>query len=173
MTIKIRPIKIEDAPAYNAYRRSIADEPHNKIASIVGEYTRSVEAERERIAGVIADPNQQILLAIAEGNICGQCMCRGSHKVVLRHAVVLGIDVAEAYRGQGVGSALMAEMLQWADENPQVTRVELDVFATNRPAISLYLKYGFYIEGRRRNAYLKDGTYTDSYVMGLLLKNGQ
>jgi len=169
MATVIRPITLEDADDYNAYRRRMADEPENNIALTAGEYTRSVEAERRRIADVIGDPNQQILVALMDDVLCGQCMCRGSQRSALRHAVSLGIDVDQTVRGQGIGHALMTDMLAWARANPRLHRVELDVFATNRRAISLYLKHGFMVEGCRRHVYYKDGLYIDAYVMGLLL----
>jgi RimJ/RimL family protein N-acetyltransferase len=64
---------------------------------------------------------------------------------------------------------LMSVLIEWAQSNPIITRVELDVLATNRRAISLYLKHGFVVEGCRRQAYFKAGVFVDGYVMGLLL----
>lgn len=37
----------------------------------------------------------------------------------------------------------MSVMIEWARSNPIITRIELDVLATNRHAISLYPKHGF------------------------------
>lgn len=166
----IRPITVEDAAAFNAYRRRIADEPDNFIGHSVGEYTRSVEEERERILKALDDNEQQILLAEAQGEIIGQCTCRGASAVsAVRHVVGLGIDVDSRYRGKGVGSALMHEMIGWAKTNPIIRRVELDVFAHNRHAINLYLKCGFVIEGRKRAAYFKYGRFVDAYLMALML----
>lgn len=111
MAVEIRPVTEADAAAYNAYRRQIADEPDNMITFSRGEYTRSVDDERERILTVVNHPDQQILLAIQDETICGQCACRGPNKSALRHAVSLGIDVSASHRGQGIGTALMDAMI--------------------------------------------------------------
>lgn len=52
-------------------------------------------------------------------------------------------------------------------------RVELEVYASNTPAIALYEKAGFAHEGRRRRALLRDGVHDDIVMMGLLLSEAQ
>ena len=166
--IKIRPARAADAASYNAYRRCIADEPDNGITYSPGEYTRTFEEDHERILSAITNDFQHILVAEADGEIIGHCSCGGAAKLALRHVVGLGIDVHRDYRNRGVGSALMQTMLDWAQANPLIRRVELDVMTHNLPAIHLYLKNGFEIEGFRKHAYFKDGRYVDAYLMALL-----
>ena len=50
-----------------------------------------------------------------------------------------------------------------------VQKVTLEVFASNEPAIALYLKMGFQEEGRRRREFLIDGNLTDGVLMALWL----
>jgi len=46
----------------------------------------------------------------------------------------------------------------------------LTVVADNKPAVNLYRKFGFKIEGVRKDSYFgEDGKYHDDLVMGLLL----
>ena len=139
--------------------------PHRARLQI---HARTVDEERERIESAIAAEDQHLLVAEANGEIVGQCKCMGIAKLALRHSVGLGIDVDRNYRNQGVGSALMQAMLAWVQANPRLRRVELEVFTHNLPAIHLYLKYGFEIEGRKRCAYFKDGRYVDAYLMALV-----
>ena len=166
--ITIRPALAADAPAYNAYRRRIADEPDNGISYSPGEYNRTVEEDRQRIEVALTADEQHILIAEVDGKLVGHCSCTGSTKRALRHNVGLGIDVDRDYRGQGVGSALMGAMMDWARANPMLQRVELEVFTHNLPAIHLYLKFGFEIEGRKKRSYFKEGRYVDSYLMALV-----
>jgi RimJ/RimL family protein N-acetyltransferase len=49
----------------------------------------------------------------------------------------------------------------------ELERVELDVFTSNHPAISLQEKEDFELEGRKRQAPKLDGEYDDVSVMGL------
>jgi putative acetyltransferase len=88
-----------------------------------------------------------------------------------RHAMHLGISVAPAMQGQGVGSALMAALVDYADRWAQVLRLELTVFTDNLPAIALYRRFGFQIEGTHRAYALRDGVYVDAHAMARLHPN--
>ena len=88
-----------------------------------------------------------------------------------RHVALLGISVATEAQGQGVGTALMQGLCDYADRWMQVLRIELDVYTDNARAIGLYRKFGFEIEGTRRCFALRDGVYVDSHTMGRLHPN--
>ena len=47
-------------------------------------------------------------------------------------------------------------------------RVELEVLASNLPAISVYEKLGFQRKGVKRRARKLDGVYDDNVIMALL-----
>lgn len=166
----IRPATPDDALALNAYRRQSADEPNNMLTYSAGEYTRTVDQERERIVSASTDDNQHMLVAEIDGKIVGHCVCVGRRaQGALRHTAGLGIDIHANYRGQGIGRALMQAMLAWARENPVIHRVELEVFTHNTRAIHLYLSLGFVVEGLQRQVYFKYGRFVDVYVMALLV----
>ena len=82
-----------------------------------------------------------------------------------RHVLMLGISVAPSSQGQGVGSALMAALCDYADRWVGALRIELDVYTDNEAAIRLYRKFGFVTEGTHRGYALRDGRYVDSYAM--------
>ena len=67
--------------------------------------------------------------------------------------------------GVSVDSALMREMIDLCDNWLRVERIELTVFADNAPAIAVYKKYGFEIEGTGRRYALRNGEYVDAYYM--------
>ena len=50
-----------------------------------------------------------------------------------------------------------------------IERVELEVYASNVPAVSLYEKRGFLHEGVKRRARKLDGVYDDILVMALFI----
>lgn len=85
-----------------------------------------------------------------------------------RHAMHLGMAVAPAAQGRGVGTALMAALLDYADNWAQVLRIELGVFVDNERAIRLYQRHGFEIEGRQRAYALRHGRHADCYMMARL-----
>jgi L-phenylalanine/L-methionine N-acetyltransferase len=85
-----------------------------------------------------------------------------------RHVLHLGMSVAKQFQGQGIGNALMLELLSYADGWAQCLRVELEVFTDNPRAIGLYQKHGFVIEGTKRCDAFRDGRYVGSHLMGRL-----
>jgi L-phenylalanine/L-methionine N-acetyltransferase len=85
-----------------------------------------------------------------------------------KHVLHLGMSVAVEFQGQGIGDALMTELLQYADNWAQCLRLELEVFSDNPRAIALYEKHGFVIEGTKRFDAMRDGQYVNSHIMGRL-----
>ena len=95
----------------------------------------------------------------------------GLHPVVQlrrRHAAMLGISVAAAHQGTGVGQALMQAMCNYADDWGQLLRIELTVFSDNERAIALYRRFGFEHEGLLRGYAMRDGVYADALAMARL-----
>ena len=85
------------------------------------------------------------------------------------HAATIGLGVHEAWHGQGIGNAVVAEMLDLADNWLGLRRLELTVFADNAPAIALYRRFGFAAEGRSRGYAMRDGQLADVLHMARLV----
>lgn len=85
-----------------------------------------------------------------------------------RHVGQLGMAVRDDWQGQGVGTALMQAVIELADNWLNLTRLELEVFVDNTPAIRLYEKFGFSIEGTLVDFAFRDGQYVDVYFMARL-----
>jgi ribosomal-protein-alanine N-acetyltransferase len=79
----------------------------------------------------------------------------------------VGLFVA-GLRGQGLGREITRLVLSRAFGVLGVHRVELEVLAFNRRAISCYLACGFRWEGVRREAVLYPDGWKDLILMGLL-----
>ena len=163
----IRPATADDAASINRYMRGFSEEPDNMISYSRGEYLRSVEEERTRIEEVVASDNSHMLVAVAESEIIGLCSCFGGVRV-RKHTTGLGITVHRAWRDQGVGTALMQAMIQWACDNPVIHRLDLTVFVHNARARHLYRKLGFQEEGILKEAYFKEGRFLDAVMMAML-----
>jgi L-phenylalanine/L-methionine N-acetyltransferase len=82
-----------------------------------------------------------------------------------RHAAELGMAVRDDWQGKGVGTALMQAAVDMADKWLNITRLELQVYTDNEPAVQLYKKFGFAIEGTLRCFAYRDGQYVDAYTM--------
>jgi L-phenylalanine/L-methionine N-acetyltransferase len=133
----------------------------------------NAEAMRAHLAEM-NKPNTPDLQLVAEiGGVV--VACAGLHPASLRirrrHVMGLGIAVGTAWQGQGVGSALMQALCDYADGWGQVLRIELTVFTDNPRAIALYQRFGFRIEGTHRGYALRDGAYCDVHSMARLHPN--
>jgi putative acetyltransferase len=111
----------------------------------------------------IASP--QIAIAAMVGDILVGFGELSPGKLRRAHTAKIALGVHEAWHGRGIGNALVAEMLDLADNWLGLRRVELYVFTDNEPAIALYRKHGFEVEARQRGATLRDGVLIDCYFM--------
>ena len=66
---------------------------------------------------------------------------------------ITNIAVAAAYRRQGVGSMLIKRLIEYSLNN-RLSRLTLEVRASNAAAQGLYRKFGFKIVGERVDYYL-------------------
>ena len=167
----IRHAEPLDAAGYIGLIKGVLREtPHADTPYAPDEFNPSVERIRDRILEVRDSENSVFLVAEAERRIVGALTCGGGTLKADRHMTALGVYVARLWRDQGVGSALMARAIEWAQASPVIERVELEVFAQNARAIHLYEKFGFEHEGRKRRLYYQDGKAMDMLVMALLLE---
>ena len=106
----------------------------------------SVEMWRKRLAEFPAD--DYMLVAEANGDLVGNAglhsMGRSARR---RHVGYLGMAVRDDWHGRGVGSALMAAIVDVADNWLGYRRLELTVYTDNAVAFALYRKFGFEIGG--------------------------
>jgi putative acetyltransferase len=81
------------------------------------------------------------------------------------HAASLGLGVHDDHQGRGIGTALLKAIIDTADNWLGLTRLELTVFADNAPAIHLYEKFGFIVEGTHRAFAFRAGAFADALAM--------
>lgn len=109
------------------------------------------------------------LIACVEEEVIGALHLNTSPNSPRRkHAGSLGMAVRDDWQGKGAGTALMAALVDLADNWLNLTRLELSVFTDNEPGVKLYQKFGFEIEGTLRDYAFRDGTYADVYAMARL-----
>ena len=134
------------------------------------EYPLDVKAQEDKIRELQGNVNNTMLLALDGEKIVGIATISSSHKIKSRHEGELGIVVAKAYQGRGIGSKLIQMLIDWCKGNGVTTRIRLDTRTDNTMAVSLYLKCGFVVEGCCKNQTLLDGKYYDLYIMGMMIK---
>ncbi|MCB0880284.1 MAG: GNAT family N-acetyltransferase [Thermoleophilia bacterium] len=161
--VRIRAAEPEDVPAIS---RTMSD-PGVVRGTLQLPYTPHA-LRRERFT--FTDVNTCFVVAepLDGGEPIGNAGLHRNTRPRRIHSAALGMSVRDDWQGRGVGTALLAALLDVADNWWQVTRVHLDVYVDNEPAIALYRKFGFEIEGTLRHDTFRDGEYVDAHVMARL-----
>lgn len=123
--------------------------------------------KRRELDGIRSNESY-IISARVDGRLAANSGARkGLHKE--KGNVLLGIAVAEGFRGLGLGEALLRLNIETARRffNPKPRNIYLSVFEGNKPAISLYRKLGFKEFARFPKWALHKGRYIDHIYMKL------
>jgi RimJ/RimL family protein N-acetyltransferase len=170
MEVTIREALPSDAEKIIQYVQRLSEEPVSNIVIEPGEFNHTVAEEEKILSEFAASASSVFLVAEVAEKIVGLLNCRGKNdRKAIRHVVTLGMSVDQDWRGQGIGTLLMANAIKWAKGTGFIKRIELLVFERNKVAIHLYKKFGFEIEGKHRKAIFRDGVYLDNLTMALLL----
>lgn len=100
--------------------------------------------------------------------VVGELVIFTQKHIRLRHVVSFGVAVDINHSGKGIGKQLILFCQEYAFQWLTAGRLELEVFTSNSSAIKLYEKLGFEIEGKKKNAALKNGVYQDVFIMSKL-----
>ncbi|MFO0857432.1 MAG: N-acetyltransferase [Phycisphaerales bacterium] len=96
----------------------------------------------------------------------GMLTMKQGHRRRSEHTTYLGMMVGEAWRGKGVGDALMQCAVAFGKATPVLRRITLEVAASNPAGLALYKKHGFVIEGTRKGQFQRvPGVFEDDYCM--------
>lgn len=110
-------------------------------------------------------------VALSNDVVIGWCDLRPKKPVAQRHSAVLGMGLVQGWRGWGLGTRLLASTLE-AATGRGVARAELFVRSDNTPAVALYRRFGFLVEGTCRDYLRVDGVSYDALLMARRLGDG-
>jgi len=134
-----------------------------------GERKITVEEQREKIEQFLETENKNIFVAENDDKLIGYLIANGGKFKRNWSSIYLVIAILQDYTGQGIGTKLLQRVEEWAREN-NFHRLELTVMAHNEPAVNLYQKMGFVIEGRKKEGLYVNGEYIDEYYMGKIVE---
>ncbi len=126
----------------------------------------SAELWRKRIAD--QGPEDFLLVAEVKGRVVGNLGLHPAGRARRRHAASVGMSVHDDFQHRGVGAALLLAALDVADHWLNYVRLELTVYTDNAPALALYRKFGFVVEGTLVGYAYRNGRYVDAYTMARL-----
>jgi RimJ/RimL family protein N-acetyltransferase len=161
---RVRAAQPDDVDGVLTLFAAVAEERRHILTEPPIDRRRRAKQFRE----TIRSDDAQVFVAEADGEVVGELTAFGRTST---GPATIGMAVAAAWRGQGVGTALMDACVAWGRETG-VHKLSLEVFPWNEAAIALYRKFGFVEEGRLRKHYRRQsGELWDVLVMGLVLES--
>jgi RimJ/RimL family protein N-acetyltransferase len=169
-TVRIRTAQPSDAPAIHSITvQAIAEGAYH--ISEPQEFTFTTEEVEPWIRQHAEHPAQLMLVAEVDDEVVGIIHFEPGARKRQAHAGELAMNVATAWREQGIGRRLLEALIAWAQNHPQIERVGLRALSINQRALHLYETVGFVEEGRRIQAIkLGPEQYADEIIMARPVK---
>ena len=170
--MEIREITTEDSELYYSLRvQSEAEYPE-----FVGfNAERELDVGQQGIKEILSNyPTEgtYVLGAFDNTELAGVVVASRRLSNKYRHKAFLwGMYVFPEYRGKGAARLLMDEMINWANTNPEIIALSLQVTLSNRRGQSFYKKYGFNIFGTEQNSLFAAGEFHGVHYMELDTSN--
>jgi putative acetyltransferase len=162
----IRRAEPADAPALVRLAEAVGREREGWI--LASEGWRSIADERRYLKTVLRHPDAAVFVADDDGEIVGRLSLARDPHPASRHVADLGLMVAAAHRGRGIGRQLLEAAVEWSRMS-EISKLELHVFPHNEPALRLYESFGFEREGYRRKHYAREDELVDAILMAYLI----
>ncbi len=154
----IRTMRHEDiADLYNLFRHPLV------VRTTLQMPSQEIGATQKRVDTAV--PGLHRFVAEVDEKVMGTITLRQSANPRMAHVGGLGMMVHPAYWGKGVGSKLMAAVIDLADNWLNISRLKLEVNVDNTAGVRLYRKFGFDVEGTKRWHTFRNGRLVDSYFM--------
>lgn len=125
--------------------------------------TLTVDQEADNLEQIGQTDDNLVLLALDAGEMIGIATVS---KLDGKPTGEIGIAILKRYYHQGLGTALLDELIYWGDHFSPLRQFTLSVIADNTPAVGLYRKMGF---KPKQVETVKDGQGTErkSFMMTL------
>lgn len=150
MPFTVRRIHPGEGAAFRSIRlRALADSPFAFASTVEETRARPGEYWQDRVARG-AEGTESVLFVAEDGQewigVAGGYIYE---EVDVKTPYLISMWVDPAYRGRGVGQALVERVIDWARDRG-LDHLLLEVEATNHNAISLYTRCGFRPTGEVR-----------------------
>ena len=167
----VRRLVPDDAPAYRALMLEAYERHAEAFSSSAAERAvLPLDWWRARLAPG-EDAPQRVIGAWRGERLAGVAGLSFETREKLRHkATLFGMAVAEDFRRQGIGEALVQAVLAEAQAHPGTRLVQLTVSDGNRAARALYERCGFAVFGIEPRAVAVGGGYVAKCHMWLDLE---
>ncbi len=161
----IREAIVEDAEKIIEYLKVVFDES-DFLSRSSSDFNISLESEKIFLENMANSANSTMLVVFDKDEIVASCSVHGNTLRRQNHSADFGISVLKKYYNMGIGSKLLEEAINFCKE-ANIKILSLEVDATNARAIHLYKKFGFILEGNKRNQIYVNDEYHDLLIMAL------
>jgi RimJ/RimL family protein N-acetyltransferase len=166
LMIQLLPLQVDQAPTFHrwmsdpeviAYSLSVFQ--HLKTSAQVADWlAHTLQDQRSLTLGIYLPETQELIgyagiVNISRVNQSGE------------YFILLG---EKRYWGQGIGTTVTRALVARAFQELGLHRVMLTVSVPNEGGVKAYLKAGFQVEGRLRDACYRQGAFHDKLLMSVL-----
>ena len=127
----------------------------------------SLDSARQFVLSNIENDVPQFVALHGE-EVIGWCDVSPMTEEGFAHCGRLGMGVHQDFRGQGIGTQLLAQAMEKSREKG-LERIELEVYGSNESAIRFYERAGFVVEGVKKKGRKLDGAYDDLVQMAVFI----
>lgn len=159
--MQIRALEREDLKfihEINNERNTMAywfEEPYESLDELISLYDKHIH-----------DTHERRFVIDVEGNFAGVVELVWID--FIHRNCEIQIIILENFRGLGYAQQALKKGIEYAFSILNMHKVYLYVDTSNAPAVHIYKKIGFEIEGNMKEQFFSNGNYRDSYFMGLL-----
>lgn len=164
MPVTVRMCREDDATALIAMVKTYLLDSAC-IPMLPEEFAYTPEEEQAQIRRFATQDNSLLLVAEHAGRLVGNIDLTGSPRMMMRHTGMIGMGMLRAWRGCGLGTVLLQEVIRWAIANPVLEQLWLEVYAENEAGLQLYRSCGFEEKGRYTGFFRRDTVYSDKVMM--------
>jgi ribosomal protein S18 acetylase RimI-like enzyme len=167
-SIELQTVRLEHAQMRHKFFVELSLAQTGLVHTIEEIDFHTIESE-EKIRDFLKNQRGLWLLAINAANqVVGEVDITVNKLSRVRHNGRLSIGVLPPYQRLGLGSALMNEAILWAKAQG-LLRIELFLFENNQAARHLYDRFGFVVEGVRRNFFRNATGFENDLLMAKYL----
>lgn len=158
-------LSLTDAcPDIQAHVRTLRNQPDVRKFM----YTSHEISEQEHANWLVSlqgNPRQQVFVVIKDEQAVGVVSLNAIN--VLHKSADWAFYLDTGLQGKGVGSVVEFWMLDYAFGVAGLEKLNCEVLAMNATVVKMHQKFGFEIEGVRRQNVVKDGIRVDVVLLGI------